>query len=72
MEFWKLSEKNNTHVWVSCAGFQVSRYTHSVVGTQRIEGVGPADKQSALPAEQDLHIVTALVLKKEKTTYWKK
>lgn len=36
--------------------------THSIVGTQRIEGVGPTDKQTSLSTQQNLHEVPTLVL----------
>ena len=42
-----------------------SAFTYSIVGTQRVEGVGPTHKQAALSAEQHLHKVTAFILQGE-------
>lgn len=36
--------------------------THGVIGAQRVEGIGPTHKKAAMLIQQDLHIVTALLL----------
>lgn len=40
--------------------------TYSVVGTQRVEGIGPAHKQAPLSTQQHLHEVTTLVLNRRR------
>lgn len=42
--------------------------THSVIGAQRVEGVGPTHKKAAMLIQQYLHIVTALLLERQRPT----
>lgn len=43
-----------------------SVFAYSVVGTERVEGICPAQKQASFSAEQHLHEVTAFVLQEQK------
>lgn len=42
-------------------------FTYSVVGTQRVEGVGSTQKQASVSAEQHFDEVTAFILHERKT-----
>lgn len=67
----KTKKKKNPHVNFAGSRSEGNRTDHwtdtdSVVGTQGVEGICSADKQSTVLAEQNLDEITALPLKAKK------